>query len=198
MDKKTKKAFEAVVKGLGLTDSDVCKWLIERDAFLVPTDLPIVYVEGTELTIKHGLDLKLKDKVWGIQLSSGIILAGDFMGTNTDGVPYSGAEILECAKSYTLDGKSGSVPPSWRFEKLKINKEWLLFQKTIHTLNDYCDSCLDFDWGVVWTSTNHFNTSYLCFDLQKVNNLKDWGAGYINNWYSCEKRFENARLALFF
>jgi hypothetical protein len=198
MDKKTKKAFEAVVKGLGLTDADVCKWLIERDSFLVPTELPVVYAEGTELMIKHGLDLKLKDKVWGIQLSSGVILAGNFLGRRSDGKPYSGAEIMELAKSYTLNGKTGSVPQSWYFEKLKLKREWLLYQKTVHTLDQYCDSCLPFFWGVVWTGTNHYEENYLRFDLTRVERERGWGAGYLNNWYISSARFEQARLALWF
>lgn len=198
MDKKTQNAFEAVVKGLGLSDSDICQWLIKRDTFLVPTELPIVYAEGKELTIKPGLDVKLKDKVWGIQLPSGVILAGNVLGLNADGKPYSGEDIMELAKSYTLNGKAGCVTPSWYLEKLKIRKTWVAHEKTTHVLNDYCDSCLPFDYGFIWTSTNHFETNCLCFDMQRVNNERDWGAGYINNWYTVKYRKEEARLALWF
>ena len=67
-------ALEAVIAALEISESELAKWFNNRSkspAGLIPTELPLVYRRGNELTVENGLNLSRKSELWGIQLLSG-------------------------------------------------------------------------------------------------------------------------------
>ena len=67
-------ALEAVIAALEISENELTNWFNNRGkdkTGLIPTELPLVYRRGNELTVENGLNLGRKSELWGIQLLSG-------------------------------------------------------------------------------------------------------------------------------
>ena len=76
MNEKFEK-LDALIAELEISDCELRKWYNKRSEKdnIIPTVLPLVYRQRYKLIVKNGLDLRCKDNLWGIQLSSGIMIA---------------------------------------------------------------------------------------------------------------------------
>ena len=71
-------ALEAVIAALEISENELTNWFNNRGkdkTGLIPTELPLVYRRGNELTVENGLNLSRKSELWGIQLLSGVMVA---------------------------------------------------------------------------------------------------------------------------
>ena len=70
--------LEKLISELNISDKELISWVNNRSkvpAGLIPTELPLVYRRGNELTVENGLNLDRKSELWGIQLLSGVMVA---------------------------------------------------------------------------------------------------------------------------
>lgn len=67
-------ALEAFMSTQGISQSELIDWANGCGKEIIPTELPVVYRQGTELIVENGLDLSRRSEVWGIQLLSGVTL----------------------------------------------------------------------------------------------------------------------------
>ena len=95
MKKEQIQALEDLVASLGVSQSELKNWVNAREGKneliltgvkncvntleckngFIPTELPLVYLKGNELSVENGLNLSRKDELWGIQLLSGVMVA---------------------------------------------------------------------------------------------------------------------------
>lgn len=68
-------ALEAFMSAQGITKSELMDWINGRRTEVIPTELPLVYRRGNELTVESGLNLSRRSELWGIQLLSGVMVA---------------------------------------------------------------------------------------------------------------------------
>ena len=70
--------LEKLISELNISESELAKWFNNRGkdkTGLIPTELPLVYRRGNELTVENGLNLSRKSELWGIQLLSGVMIS---------------------------------------------------------------------------------------------------------------------------
>ena len=76
----------------------------KKDCIL--TRLPLVYKHNCQLLVGEGVDLKRKDELWGIQLSSGIMVAlkcDDFISCKEARDKKSFNSTVKVLKEYGID-----------------------------------------------------------------------------------------------
>lgn len=112
METKKIEALEAVIADLEISESELTNWFNNRGkdkAGLIPTELPLVYRRENEFEVLDGLDLSRKDELWGIQLTSGVMVALKCgAGNNVSKTTWD--EVKKFVEKMCLNGKSGFLP----------------------------------------------------------------------------------------
>ena len=158
METKKIKALEAVIAALEISESELKDWFNNRGGF-IPTDLPLVYRRGNELTVENGLDLSRTSELWGIQLLSGAHVALKCGGN----VPVTTREEV---KKMRLNGKPGFLPSKDVLKKHWGSTEKEKFVATIKILRKNeieADNYL----GCLWCSERFSPFRAYYFDLEK-------------------------------
>ena len=105
-------ALEAVIAALEISENELTNWFNNRGkdkTGLIPTELPLVYRRGNELTVENGLNLSRKSELWGIQLLSGVMVALTCgPGNNVSDTTWG--EVKKFAEKMRLNGKPGFLP----------------------------------------------------------------------------------------
>ena len=105
-------ALEAVIAALEISESELAKWFNNRGkdkTGLIPTELPLVYRRGNELTVENGLNLSRKSELWGIQLLSGVMVALT-CGSGNNVSETTWGKVKKFAEKMTFNGKPGILP----------------------------------------------------------------------------------------
>lgn len=112
---------------------------MEKKEFIL-TRLPLVYKHNCQLLVGEGVDLKRKDELWGIQLSSGVMVA-----LKCDDDFISCKEAIEQAEALMFNGKRGNLPVRLSIEA----RDKKSFNSTVKVLKEYG---IDADpyLGMVW------------------------------------------------
>ena len=182
-------ALEAVIAALEISESELAKWFNNRGkdkTGLIPTELPLVYRRGNELTVENGLNLSRKSELWGIQLLSGVMVALTCgSGNNVSETTWD--EVKKFAEKMTFNGKPGILPSKDVLKKHWGNKEEAKFAATVEVLEEN-EIGADGYRGCIWCSEVCNPSCAYYVDLIYGND--DWGSKYGTNY--------NDRVALAF
>ncbi len=182
-------ALEAVIAALEISESELAKWFNNRGkdkTGLIPTELPLVYRRGNELTVENGLNLSRKSELWGIQLLSGVMVALTCgSGNNVSETTWD--EVKKLAEKMTFNGKPGILPSKDVLKKHWGNKEEAKFAATVEVLEEN-EIGADGYRGCIWCSeeSSPYSAGYL--------NLENGG----NVWSSKGNTYGSDRVALAF
>ena len=168
-------ALEAVIAALEISESELAKWFNNRGkdkTGLIPTELPLVYRRGNELTVENGLNLSRKSELWGIQLLSGVMVALTCgSGNNVSETTWD--EVKKFAEKMTFNGKPGILPSKDVLKKHWGNKEEAKFAATVEVLEEN-EIGADGYRGCIWCSEVSTPYDAYYFRLKAGNN--DWHA----------------------
>ena len=161
-------ALETVIATLEISESELANWFNNRGKDkigLIPTELPLVYRRGNELTVENGLDLSRKSELWGIQLWSGVMVALTCGSGNGNGVSKIWMDnVKNFAEKMRLNGKPGFLPSQDVLGEYWGNKEYTRFTATVEILREN-DIEADGYLGYLWCSEMCGLTDAYCFDL---------------------------------
>ena len=171
-------ALEAVIAALEISESELAKWFNNRGkdkTGLIPTELPLVYRRGNELTVENGLNLSRKSELWGIQLLSGVMVALTCgSGNNVSETTWD--EVKKFAEKMTFNGKPGILPSKDVLKKHWGNKEEAKFAATVEVLEEN-EIGADGYRGCIWCSEGYdpynayyFNLNYGSLDWYDKGN----------------------------
>ena len=159
-------ALEAVIAALEISESELAKWFNNRSkspAGLIPTELPLVYRRGNELTVENGLNLSRKHELWGIQLLSGVMVALTCgSGNNVSKTTWD--EVKKFSEKMTFNGKPGVLPFQDVLKKHWSNKEEAKFAATVEVLEEN-EIGADGYRGCIWCSEVSSPLTACCFSL---------------------------------
>ena len=170
-------ALEAVIAALEISENELTNWFNNRGkdkTGLIPTELPLVYRRGNELTVENGLNLSRKSELWGIQLLSGVMVALT-CGSGNNVSDTTWGKVKKFAEKMTFNGKPGILPSKDVLNKHWSNEEREKYATTIAVLKE---NGIDADGyqGCIWCSEG-YNPSYAYyFDLK--NGSHDWNHKY--------------------
>ena len=168
-------ALEAVIAALEISESELAKWFNNRGkdkTGLIPTELPLVYRRGNELTVENGLNLSRKSELWGIQLLSGVMVALTCgSGNNVSETTWD--EVKKFAEKMTFNGKPGILPSKDVLKKHWGNKEEAKFAATVEVLEEN-EIGADGYRGCIWCSEEYSPGAAYYFNLK--NGYNDWGS----------------------
>ena len=182
-------ALEAVIAALEISENELTNWFNNRGkdkTGLIPTELPLVYRRGNELTVENGLNLSRKSELWGIQLLSGVMVALTCgPGNNVSDTTWG--EVKKFAEKMRLNGKPGFLPSKDVLKEHWGTEEQTRFTATVKVLKEN-EIAADGYWGCIWCSEgyNPYNAYYF--------NLENGG----NGWYYEHGTLINDRVALAF
>ena len=146
-------ALEAVIAALEISESELTNWFNNRSkgpAGLIPTELPLVYRRGNELTVENGLNLSRKSELWGIQLLSGVMVAlACRSGNNVSDTTWG--EVKKFAEKMRLNGKPGFLPSKDVLKEHWGTEEQTRFTATVKVLKEN-EIAADGYWGCIWCS----------------------------------------------
>ena len=182
-------ALEAVIAALEISESELAKWFNNRGkdkTGLIPTELPLVYRRGNELTVENGLNLSRKSELWGIQLLSGVMVALT-CGSGNNVSETTWGKVKKFAEKMTFNGKLGVLPSQDVLKKHWSNKEEAKFAATVEVLEEN-EIGADGYRGCIWCSEVYSPCNAYYFGL------KD---GY-NDWFNKYTTNHNDRVALAF
>ena len=166
-------ALEAVIAALEISESELAKWFNNRGkdkTGLIPTELPLVYRRGNELTVENGLNLSRKSELWGIQLLSGVMVALTCSsGNNVSETTWD--EVKKFAEKMTFNGKPGILPSKDVLKKHWGNKEEAKFAATVEVLEEN-EIGADGYRGCIWCSEEYYPNGAYYFYLKTGGN--DW------------------------
>ena len=166
-------ALEAVIAALEISESELAKWFNNRGkdkTGLIPTELPLVYRRGNELTVENGLNLSRKSELWGIQLLSGVMVALT-CGSGNNVSETTWGKVKKFAEKMTFNGKLGVLPSQDVLKKHWSNKEEAKFAATVEVLEEN-EIGADGYRGCIWCSEGYGPTSAYYFYLG--NGISDW------------------------
>ncbi len=170
-------ALEAVIAALEISESELAKWFNNRGkdkTGLIPTELPLVYRRGNELTVENGLNLSRKSELWGIQLLSGVMVALTCgSGNNVSETTWD--EVKKFAEKMTFNGKPGILPSKDVLKKHWGNKEEAKFAATVEVLEEN-EIGADGYRGCIWCSEEYIPGNAYYFSLE--NGGSDWDYKY--------------------
>ena len=149
-------ALEAVIAALEISESELAKWFNNRSkspAGLIPTELPLVYRRGNELTVENGLNLSRKSELWGIQLLSGVMVALT-CGSGNNVSDTTWGKVKKFAEKMTFNGKPGILPSKDVLKKHWGNKEEAKFAATVEVLEEN-EIGADGYRGCIWCSEEY-------------------------------------------
>ena len=182
-------ALEAVIAALEISESELAKWFNNRGkdkTGLIPTELPLVYRRGNELTVENGLNLSHKSELWGIQLLSGVMVALT-CGSGNNVSETTWGKVKKFAEKMTFNGKPGILPSQDVLKKHWSNKEEAKFAATVEVLEEN-EIGADGYRGCIWCSEGYSpNDAYYFY-------LKAGGSG----WYGKDGTSNFDRVALAF
>ena len=149
-------ALEAVIAALEISENELTNWFNNRGkdkTGLIPTELPLVYRRGNELTVENGLNLSRKSELWGIQLLSGVMVALT-CGSGNNVSDTTWGKVKKFAEKMRLNGKPGFLP-----SKDVLNKHWggmeeAKFIATVEILKEN-EIAADGYWGCIWCSEDY-------------------------------------------
>ena len=182
-------ALEAVIAALEISESELAKWFNNRGkdkTGLIPTELPLVYRRGNELTVENGLNLSRKSELWGIQLLSGVMVALT-CGSGNNVSETTWGKVKKFAEKMTFNGKLGVLPSQDVLKKHWSNKEEAKFAATVEVLEEN-EIGADGYRGCIWCSEEYSPYSAYYFGLK--DGSSDWGLKYATGY--------NDRVALAF
>ena len=170
-------ALEAVIAALEISESELAKWFNNRGkdkTGLIPTELPLVYRRGNELTVENGLNLSRKSELWGIQLLSGVMVALT-CGSGNNVSDTTWGKVKKFAEKMTFNGKPGILPSKDVLKKHWGNKEEAKFAATVEVLEEN-EIGADGYRGCIWCSEEYNPGSAYYFSLG--NGSYDWYGKY--------------------
>ena len=170
-------ALEAVIAALEISESELAKWFNNRGkdkTGLIPTELPLVYRRGNELTVENGLNLSRKSELWGIQLLSGVMVALT-CGSGNNVSETTWGKVKKFAEKMTFNGKLGVLPSQDVLKKHWSNKEEAKFAATVEVLEEN-EIGADGYRGCIWCSEGYNPDDAYYFSLK--NGLNDWDGKY--------------------
>ena len=182
-------ALEAVIAALEISESELAKWFNNRGkdkTGLIPTELPLVYRRGNELTVENGLNLSRKSELWGIQLLSGVMVALT-CGSGNNVSDTTWGKVKKFAEKMTYNGKPGILPSKDVLKKHWGNKEEAKFAATVEVLEEN-EIGADGYRGCIWCSEGYNPGSAYSFGL-------NFGYG---DWFHKNGTSSNGRVALAF
>ena len=175
-------ALEAVIAALEISESELAKWFNNRGkdkTGLIPTELPLVYRRGNELTVENGLNLSRKSELWGIQLLSGVMVALT-CGSGNNVSETTWGKVKKFAEKMTFNGKLGVLPSQDVLKKHWSNKEEAKFAATVEVLEEN-EIGADGYRGCIWCSEVYSPCNAYYFGLKDGYN--DWFNKYTTNYY---------------
>ena len=182
-------ALEAVIAALEISENELTNWFNNRSedkTGLIPTELPLVYRRGNELTVENGLNLSRKSELWGIQLLSGVMVALTCCsGNNVSNTTWG--EVKKFAENMRLNGNLGSLPSKGVLKEHWGGMEEAKFTATVNVLKEN-EIAADGYRGCLWCSEEYFPDYAYFFGL-------NYG-GY--GWYSKYDPTTRDRVALAF
>lgn len=153
-------ALEAVIAALEISENELTNWFNNRGkdkTGLIPTELPLVYRRGNELTVENGLNLSRKSELWGIQLLSGVMVALTCgPGNNVSDTTWG--EVKKFAEKMRLNGKPGFLPSKDVLKEHWGTEEQTRFTATVKVLKEN-EIAADGYWGCIWCSEG-YNPNY--------------------------------------
>ena len=182
-------ALEAVIAALEISESELAKWFNNRGkdkTGLIPTELPLVYRRGNELTVENGLNLSRKSELWGIQLLSGVMVALT-CGSGNNVSETTWGKVKKFAEKMTFNGKLGVLPSQDVLKKHWSNKEEAKFAATVEVLEEN-EIGADGYRGCIWCSEVYIPCNAYCFGLKEGN----------YGWYTKSSASNDDRVALAF
>ena len=169
--------LEKLISELNISDKELISWVNNRSkvpAGLIPTELPLVYRRGNELTVENGLNLGRKSELWGIQLLSGVMVAL-ICGPGNNVSDTTWGEVKKFAEKMRFNGKSGFLP-----SKDVLNKHWGKAEREKFTITIAVlkENNIDADsyWGCIWCS-EEYNPNIAYYFYLKDGNY-DWYIKY--------------------
>ena len=166
-------ALEAVIAALEISESELAKWFNNRGkdkTGLIPTELPLVYRRGNELTVENGLNLSRKSELWGIQLLSGVMVALT-CGSGNNVSETTWGKVKKFAEKMTFNGKLGVLPSQDVLKKHWSNKEEAKFAATVEVLEEN-EIGADGYRGCIWCSEAY--DPYYAYYFSLRNGNFDW------------------------
>ena len=137
---------------------------------VIETALPLVYRRKNEFEVLNGLDLSRKDELWGIQLTSGVMVALKCgAGNNVSDATWD--EVKQFAEKMHLNGKSGFLPSRKVLKEHWGTEEKAAFETTVKVLQEN-DIEADSYEGAIWCSEVYGPRSVYFFTLDDGSN--DW------------------------
>ena len=166
-------ALEAVIAALEISENELTNWFNNRGkdkTGLIPTELPLVYRRGNELTVENGLNLSRKSELWGIQLLSGVMVALT-CGSGNNVSDTTWGKVKKFAEKMRLNGKPGFLPSKGVLKEHWGGMEEAKFIATVEILKEN-EIAADGYWGCIWCSEVYYPGSAGYFSLG--NGLNDW------------------------
>ena len=163
-------ALEAVIAALEISENELTNWFNNRGkdkTGLIPTELPLVYRRGNELTVENGLNLSRKSELWGIQLLSGVMVALTCgSGNNVSKTTWD--EVKKFSEKMTFNGKPGVLPSQDVLNKHRGNAEREKYAATIAVLKE---SGIEADGyqGCIWCSEVYdcYNACFFWLEIRR-------------------------------
>ena len=159
-------ALEAVIAALEISENELTNWFNNRGkdkTGLIPTELPLVYRRGNELTVENGLNLSRKSELWGIQLLSGVMVALT-CGSGNNVSDTTWGKVKKFAEKMRLNGKPGFLPSKGVLKEHWGGMEEAKFIATVEILKEN-EIAADGYWGCIWCSEDYSPANAYCFNL---------------------------------
>lgn len=138
---------------------------------MIPTALPLVYRRENEFEVLKALDLSRKDELWGIRLTSGVMVALKCgPGNNVSSVTWE--KTKNFAEKMRFHGIPGFLPSRYVLEEYWGRTEEAKFAATVAVLRGN-DIEADRYRGCIWCSEGYGSYTAYCFDLSV--GLNNWG-----------------------
>ena len=172
--------LEKVLSELNISDKELIDWFNNRGkdkTGLIPTELPLVYRRGNELTVENGLNLSRKNELWGIQLLSGVMVALQ-RGPGNNISPATWEEVKKFAEKMRFKGKPGFLPSQDVLNKHWGKAEREKFTITIAVLKENNINA-DGYRGCIWCSEEYSPDGAYYFSLNYGS--RDWIDKYVTN-----------------
>ena len=160
-------ALEAVIAALEISENELTNWFNNRGkdkTGLIPTELPLVYRRGNELTVENGLNLSRKSELWGIQLLSGVMVALT-CGSGNNVSDTTWGKVKKFAEKMRLNGKPGFLPSKGVLKEHWGGMEEAKFIATVEILKEN-EIAADGYWGCIWCSEDCSPSPAYCFGLR--------------------------------
>ena len=181
--------LEKLISELNISDKELISWVNNRGrdkTGLIPTELPLVYRRGNELTVENGLNLSRKSELWGIQLLSGVMVALT-CGSGNNVSDTTWGKVKKFAEKMRLNGKPGFLPSKGVLKEHWGGMEEAKFIATVEILKEN-EIAADGYWGCIWCSEEYGPDGAYFFGL---------GDGY-DDWYGKYLTYYGDRVALAF